>query len=142
LKVVVNLHAFGNLLIVPFNFDGPENTSLLGKFPSASNFYDHLWVDGGLPSGNIKGNGAVGVKYSANGEASDYLLAEKGIYSLSPELGIADSSSNTFIIKQFSDLLRVVTQNYNWLLYTIKQLHPSVSFSFVKMNQSEQKKIL
>ncbi len=37
--------------------------------------------------------------YTANGEASDYMLAEKGIYAISPELGTSDNSTITFFIK-------------------------------------------
>lgn len=33
------------------------------------------------------GNAAKVIGYTANGEASDWMLAEKGIISLSPELG-------------------------------------------------------
>lgn len=33
LKVVINLHAFGNLMIVPFNFDNGANEHLSDKFP-------------------------------------------------------------------------------------------------------------
>jgi len=62
-------------MIIPFNFDNAQNLNLNTKFPAAASFYSHLWNDGGVPAGNIIGNGEIGVKYSANGEASDYLLA-------------------------------------------------------------------
>jgi hypothetical protein len=49
------------------------------------------------------GNGVSTVGYSANGEASDYLLAAKGIYSMSPELGILNENSNKLQIKNWAD---------------------------------------
>lgn len=53
------------------------------------------------------GNGRFGVKYPANGEASDYFLAEKGIYSVSPELGINDKNSNKFFIDTVSEVEQI-----------------------------------
>lgn len=53
-----------------------------------------------MPPGSLKGNGATTVGYTANGEASDYFLGEKGIYSLSPELGSTSDESNDFFIKR------------------------------------------
>lgn len=38
--------------------------------------------------GYITGNGASTIAYTANGEASDWMLHELGIYALSPELGL------------------------------------------------------
>lgn len=62
-----------------------------------------------MPNGNIEGNGAVAVSYTANGEASDYFLGTKGIYALSPELGTKSKNSETFFINKESDLLDVLT---------------------------------
>ena len=33
------------------------------------------------------GNGAITIGYTANGEASDWMLGERGIYAISPEIG-------------------------------------------------------
>ena len=38
------------------------------------------------------------VQYSANGEASDWMLAKHGIYALSPELGTSNKKSDQFFI--------------------------------------------
>jgi len=51
-----------------------------------------------LPKGNKLGNGSMTVNYEANGEASDWMLAERGIIAMSPELGIADKKSNGFFL--------------------------------------------
>lgn len=120
MKIVINFHAYGNLFIVPFNFDDAENQHLQDKFPIAAQFYEHLWKDAGLPPHNVKGNGATTVGYTANGEASDYMLEELGVYSMSPELGTDDKSSQTFFIKNWETLNSVVTQNYVWIKNTVK----------------------
>lgn len=108
LKVILSFHAFGNLMIIPFNYDLADNAILKSDYPEADEFYDNIYQNGGVPEGNIKGNGRVGVKYPANGEASDYFLAEKGLYSMSPELGTNDRSSQQFFVNNWSDMQDIV----------------------------------
>jgi len=62
-------------------------------------FYSDIVNNAGLPSGNLDGNGFSTVDYPANGEASDWMLAEHGIYAMSPELGTNDKRSEQFFIK-------------------------------------------
>lgn len=45
------------------------------------------------------GNGKQTIKYDANGEASDWMLAKKDIIAFSPELGIEDKRSEMFFIE-------------------------------------------
>lgn len=85
-----------------------------------------MWHNGGVPSGSIKGNGATTVGYTANGEASDYFLGHKGIYSLSPELGTASTDTYTFFITKEPALIEVVQTNYHWILFTIKHLFSQI----------------
>lgn len=133
LKVVINFHAFGNLFIYPFNYDTEANSELHDKYPLAAKFYNHLFEDGDIPKGSVQGNGQATIKYSANGEASDYMLAEKGVYALSPELGTDDKWSNQFILTTRQQIKTVLQSNFPWVLYTIKQLHPSINMTFDKI---------
>jgi hypothetical protein len=119
LKFIISYHAYGNMLIIPFNFDTSNNSLLTNSFPKASQFYDYLHSTGNLPNGNIKGNGAITVTYTANGEASDYFLGEYGIYSMSPELGTKSQDANTFFITSEQVLVDVVSENYSWLWFTM-----------------------
>ena len=43
--------------------------------------------------GIIAGNAMTAIRYEANGEASDWMLAEHGIIAVSPELGILAKGS-------------------------------------------------
>ncbi len=54
---------------------------------------------GGLPQGDLVGNGATTIQYTANGEASDYMLGAFGIIAMSPELGTSDLITATFFIE-------------------------------------------
>ena len=44
------------------------------------------------------------VGYTANGEASDWMLHERGIYALSPQLGMDDRATEHFFIKDTNAL--------------------------------------
>lgn len=87
IKIALNFHAYGNLFIFPFNFDNRENSLLVNNFTNASRFYNSIIKNAKLPPGNLAGNGAQSIQYTANGEASDYMLAAHGIFAMSPELG-------------------------------------------------------
>lgn len=85
-----NFHAYGNLLIYPFNYDTPSNNDLYSKFPMQALFYEEISLETKLPDGNIRGNAMQAIKYEANGEASDWMLGKHGIIAMSPELGTRD----------------------------------------------------
>ena len=67
------------------------------------------------PLGYVLGNGASTIGYTANGEASDWMLGERGIYALSPELGTKSHASEKFFIKNEKVLRQIVSQNYGWI---------------------------
>jgi hypothetical protein len=90
-KIALNFHAYGNLFIHPFNFDSQENPILKKEFKEESEIYEEIWNSTGVLEGSIKGNGMKAIKYSANGEASDWMLGIHGIIALSPELGLTSS---------------------------------------------------
>ena len=94
-----NFHAYGNLLIYPFNYDTSSNNDLFNKFPEQALVYEEISLETGLPEGNIRGNAMQAIQYEANGEASDWMLGKYGIVSMSPELGIKDPGSDYFFIK-------------------------------------------
>lgn len=99
LKIAINFHAWGNLFVIPFNYsDDVTGNELIYKFPGAAAFYQDVFENGGLPTGAVKGAGIQTVQYTANGEASDWMLHELGIYSMSPELGNENSGSENFFI--------------------------------------------
>ena len=85
-------------------------------------FYNDLAKNSELPSGNKAGNAYSTLGYTANGEASDWMLAERGIYALSPELGTNSPDSDHFFIESSSTVRSVLTSNYPWIKYTIMSL--------------------
>jgi len=68
-----------------------------------------------MPVGYVEGNGSTTIGYTANGEASDWMLHELGIYAMSPELGIGIWEAKTFFIKEFQALTAVIVGNSQWI---------------------------
>jgi len=59
IRIAMNFHAYGNLMIHPFNYEIGGNTNLdKPEFADAKLFYEDIWKNGGFPTGNVKGNGA------------------------------------------------------------------------------------
>lgn len=99
-KFAINFHAYGNLMIQPFNADDASNANLdMPEYIHAKAFYEELSASGKIPAGNQKGNGQQTIGYTANGEASDYMLGDRKVIALSPELGIQNTHSNHFTIR-------------------------------------------
>lgn len=77
-----------------------NNKRLREKNPKAYSFFSNIKEESSLEKSYVFGNGASTIGYTANGEASDWMLHELGIYALSPELGTSDSrSSEAFFIR-------------------------------------------
>jgi hypothetical protein len=124
IKVAINMHAYGNLLIHPFNYDTKANNYLHDQFPLADKFYKNLYDNGGVLDLSVTGNGATTIGYTANGEASDWMLQSHDVYSLSPELGTMSTRTANFFIKNPNDIKSLVKQNYGWITYAAAQLLP------------------
>ena len=104
-----NFHAYGNLLIYPFNYDtSSANNDLWTKYPMQALLYEELASETPLPEGNIRGNAMQAIQYQANGEASDWLLGKYGILAMSPELGVRDGNADVFFISDKILLKRVI----------------------------------
>ena len=86
------------MLIHPFNYDNHLNYDLM-ELEEAREIYEEIWAEATFPDGAIKGNAPICVFYTANGEASDWMLGEHGIIAFSPELGIDDYRSDSFYIQ-------------------------------------------
>ena len=59
------------------------------------------------------------IGYKANGEASDWMLAERGIYAVSVEIASGDVSSKQFFINDPSVLKNVLLENEPWISSTM-----------------------
>lgn len=118
--MALNFHAYGNLLIYPFNYDpSSQNNNLFSQFPEQALIYDEIALECGLPPGNIHGNAMQSIRYQANGEASDYMLGKYGIVAMSPELGTGDQASDGFFIESPTVLKTIIVENAQWIKQAI-----------------------
>ena len=85
-KMAFNFHAYGPLFITPYNWDDRPRNEDVPK--AARDFYDEVFLNSDMPKGYIEGNGHTTIGYTANGEASDWMLHEMGVFAMSPELGL------------------------------------------------------
>ena len=118
------MHAWGPLLIVPYNYDRKTNNlKLRSKNPKAYEFLYTIKQESQIESSYQFGNGISTIGYTANGEASDWMLHELGIYAMSPELGTNKSPmsrlSEYFFIKSKEALKETLDLNYPWIQFTI-----------------------
>ena len=72
-----------------------------------------------LPSYYKTGNAMQTIKYRANGEASDWMLAELGIYAVSVELGGNTVENSAFFIEKGSALRGLMLENTPWIAQTM-----------------------
>ena len=94
----MNFHCYGNLWIHPFNYSNEPDNLELKQYEQFEEIYDHLHSSMKFPSNALVGNAKKLIDYVANGEASDWMFAEKKIISWSPELGNRDHTSDNFYI--------------------------------------------
>ena len=98
-------------------FDGPNqdenNQKILGR------------------KGFLFGNGMKTIQYTSNGDASDWMLFEKGLLSFSPELGNGKSNSDTFYPNK-DVTFDVLQLNINSAFYTIQK-----SSFFITLNTTK-----
>ena len=128
IRAAVNMHAWGPLFITPFNFANKQNKLLHQDFHKAQTFYENVF-EHAEPLGYSLGNGAITIGYTANGEASDWMLGERGVYAISPELGTTSHSSETFFIKSEHALKKVLVENYDWLEKLMARFFPLLAIS-------------
>ena len=124
LLIALNFHAWGPLLITPFNWD--KNASNKSLSEEARLFYEEVSTRSDLPYTYLAGNGAKTIGYTANGEASDWMLHELGIFAMSPELGWQGRGTEDFFISNPEDLKDLLHHNSFWIENTMKLLFEKI----------------
>jgi hypothetical protein len=123
----MNFHAYGNLWITPYNYFSSDNYFDMMSFKHAT--WYTLYADV-LHNKNFKyvGNAQKMIKYTANGEASDWMLSKKNIIAMSPELGLDSKATQRFYIDP-KDIGRSVEKDYLAVQEFIKHSEPLIMFS-------------
>ena len=74
----------------------------------------------------LVGNAISTILYTANGESSDWMLGELGIYAVSVELGGETQASRTWFIEDKEVLKDVLKNNERWMTNTMLYLEPVI----------------
>ncbi len=128
IKIAYNYHSFGNVFLIPYSYyNDPEDNILKAN----SNFYYTLYKnfedEKVFPEFSRFGNVLKLLSYSSDGEASDWMLGERGILTFSPELGTGDYRSEKFY-PEISVSLETIKDNFPSALFGIQK--SSYSFKF------------
>lgn len=129
----MNFHAWGNLWITPFCYSKDPNYETLMD-PFVYKFYREFEDKIRVMGYNKSGNAQETIKYTANGEASDWMLGEHGIIALSPELGDDLLSDDAFFPSKDA-ILRVLKFQYpvvDLFLQNNRAIISEVTFGFLK----------
>jgi hypothetical protein len=95
----MNFHAYGDLWIYPYNYDPTKGNPALKNNISAYNIYKDFQKNSPRDPSSKAGPATQAINYTANGEASDWMLHNHSIIALSPELGNRKKYSKKFYPK-------------------------------------------
>ena len=99
IKSAQNFHAYGDLIISPYNFERFPKQHLLQTFPRWNNFYQGFKKSTPKRHNTKFGKAYHSIKYSANGESSDWMLRRHNIIAFSPEVGTDGEFAQHFYVK-------------------------------------------
>jgi len=131
--VAINFHTWGNLFIIPFNYDDKFNKELIGK--DLYKAYEDVRDSGLLPKKMLFGNGIQTIQYKANGDATDW-MGKQGIMAISPELGTENRSTDRFF-PDFKMVKPIMEANFPWINYTIFKMAAQVETSIIEAEKFE-----
>lgn len=116
----MNFHCYGNIWIHPFNYMHVPHKYPDNAYRDIINFYEEFRDEVVKVSAAKYGNAIETVKYSTDGEGSDWMLGEHKIVAFSPELGSFNDQAQTFFLPK--DLIfEVIQENYKVIDLFIKR---------------------
>ena len=122
IKIAINYHSWGNLIITPFNHlkSNKSLEILKNKFPIHYRMYQDFKNEENYPINFLFGNGDDTIYYLANGDGSDWLLGKKKILSFSHELGNGEKNSEVFFPNR-NITFDVLEKNLQSAIYAIQK---------------------
>ena len=122
IKITLNYHTWGNLIITPFNYlKLNESLTILKKeFPLFFNIYQDFKKEANFPKNFEFGNSYKTINYITNGDATDWFFGKKKILSFTPELGSGKKNSDVFFPDR-NITFEILKNNLDWTLYTLQK---------------------
>lgn len=134
IKLALNFHAYGNNLNIPYNYgDNFDINNFKQQHPV---IYEYLkTIQEKAPAGSTIGSKFENSGRSINGEVSDWMFGEKGIYALSPELGTSDINTYTYFIRSPQTLKTMLAENQKWVYFAANTLLPQLNITLTSWTQ-------
>jgi hypothetical protein len=122
IKITINYHTWGNLIIIPFNYlkQNISLNTLKNKFPFHFKMYQDFKKEANFPENFEFGNSDATVNYLTNGDATDWFIGKKNILSFSPELGSGKKNSDKFYPNR-NITFEILKNNLYGALYSIQK---------------------
>lgn len=133
IKIAINFHTWGNLFIIPFNYDDQWNHEMINT--PIYKMYEDIRDSGNLPAGMLFGNGKQTIQYSANGDATDWMAKQNDMMSISPELGIKNRATDRFLPDQ-KWVKPIIEENFKWINFTIFKLSSQIETKIAEFTRN------
>lgn len=101
--------------------------------------YEDIRDSGHLPQGMLFGNGKQTIKYTANGDASDWMATQNGMIAISPELGTKNRMTDKFFPNQ-EWVKPIMTENFAWINFTMYKLSSQIETQIIRYTKTECQK--
>ena len=88
LKFVYNLHCFGNYLIIPYNFEMPNNAFV--EIPDTMQFFKELIEEAEFPEEYKIGPATETLGFDTGGSSGDWINKQLGVPAAEVEIGSAE----------------------------------------------------
>ena len=122
--ISINYHTWGNLIITPYNYLSHEESMQFMQRDKGNQllwqYYQEFEREAGYPEGFLFGNGMKTIKYTANGDCTDWMFEERKVLSFSPELGNGKIESDVFYPKK-NVTFDIIEKNLPSALYAIQK---------------------
>ena len=113
IKFVMNFHAFGNLLVIPFNGNLPND--LMKARPELHQIFSEIVNDSQFPDGEQIGPSTETMGIQAGGDAGDWITYNLSIPAGEAELGQQSDYNSYFVPKSVAHSRKIIDQNWLWL---------------------------
>ena len=141
-RSALNFHSYGNIWIMPYNFNRPGDVGMDKLQPELFKLYEHFKMQKVLPPHASVGSAFDTIQYYTSGEASDWMSVVKGVFVWSPELGpdgtaVGDGFSTT------PELQRAIVRDQLPAVTAFVQLHrPNISVTHVEWQEDAHEIVL
>ena len=143
LKFVYNLHCFGNYLIIPYNYEMPNNAFV--EIPDTMQFFKELIEEAEFPEEYKIGPATETLGFDTGGSSGDWINKQLGVPAAEVEIGSAEQIDleNGWMPKDNEASFDLADTSFKWIITTFRktgnQIHMApVGSSKMAANYTEE----